>query len=229
MNKKLLLGIIILQLIVIIIISKRNKDHLNYEKVQKMVDSLSLKTKQEILTGRYLLTLNAKRFQIISEGLDQIEKLEEFKSYTQKVPFDEYDKRLINYLLYDFESFNKQERQLVISIIKYLSFKSIEKLNFESYFHFESIYIQPSSIRNRINFGESYEVFLPICGKNELQSSILVLDGDTVQTQGYLNYYSEKPKAIGKVKHSGYLIVKFVNKEELRLPVNFEYTVINKE
>lgn len=228
MSNKLLIGLVILQLIVIIFVSKRNTNHYNYLKVQEMVDSLSSKTEQEIFSKKYIYELNKNRSEAISRGLDKIENLVELKSYTQKVPVGESEKEIINYLLQDFESLNQQQRKLVISIIRYLSIKSIEKLNFESYFQFENIYIQPSAINSTINLGETYEVFLPICGKSESLSTVLILEGDTVKTESYMNYYTEQPSTTGKIKRSGFMLVKIMDKE-LKMPIEFEYTVVDKE
>lgn len=229
MNKKITYALIIFQFIAIIILYHRNIYIPN--KISRLIETLSVETRIEIDSIQYevLHQLNSSRIERIENNLKKIDKLEGMNTYTKEVPLNPSEKELIDYLLDNLKTSNKQEKRLILSFIEYLSLKSIENCSFNSYFHFEQIYLFPNAFKSTINLGETYEVFLPICGINEMQASILVLDGDTVETKGYENYYSEQPTTTGKIKHSGYLIVKFMNKDEMKLPVDFEYTVVDKE
>lgn len=230
-NLKILIAILCVILLINIVCLVRNKkNECNFEKYIELFDTMSDNTIEELLT-KYIGVLPEEYWEegldIMYDRLDKLGNANSDSDYRNKVIpllLPDYDK--LNDILMSSSQYSIEEKTFIISLTEYIKVQNMLINRLNSYYHFDQLAGNPvfSLKGDTIHLGDQYSAAVPLCCVNSEYKSILVLDGDTVETDGSMNIFSEKPKQRGHVKKEGY-ITYFKRGEERQFPVKVEYYV----
>ena len=240
----IVLGVVCLDCIIIIflLLKERNNnfDYLPYnELLNAMSSSIEYTLLEEYVGGSLSSEYWKEEVDSMYFYLDKLRRSNLFYDYCGHVHhFSESEKDRINNILKSLDRADIGEKEFVIELLKFLSLQSLLENRLMNYFPFDQVVgktsfpIKGDTIvigmvfplnGDTINLGEEYIAAVPFCCINSEYKSILVLDGDTVETCRNRNIFSEKTTKRGYVKKEGY-ITYFRNGEQ-RLPVTVEYYV----
>lgn len=126
------------------------------------------------------------------------------------------------------ESANKgiADKEFSFKLAKHFVLYSIENYINRTYFQFNAVYVHAYSRKDTINLGEEYVAHIPYIGVLEHYKPTLIVNGDTVPTDGDSNvyYYKEIATQRGLIKNKGSITL-FAGGPIIKLPFEFEYYV----
>lgn len=126
------------------------------------------------------------------------------------------------------ESTNKgiADREFSLKLAKHFVLYSIENYINRTYIYFNAVYVHAYSKKDTISLGEEYVAHIPYIGVITNYKPTLIVNGDTVPTDGDSDvyYFKEKANKKGLIKNEGSITL-FVGGRHMKLPFEFEYYV----